>query len=76
MSCKRRRLGTVAARKNGHVAPGIAQFAREFFHDRRFARAADGQVADGDDLDAERLVAQDADVVKPAADFDDDLENF
>ena len=49
------------------LRPGVAQFAREFFDDGRLARAADGQVADGDDLHAERGVAQDADVVEPAA---------
>ncbi len=73
---ERRRFGTVAAREDGDVAAGVAQFAREFFHDRRFAGAADGEVADGDDLHAERLVAQDADVVKPAAHLDGDLEQF
>ena len=68
---QRLRFGTVAAREDGDVAPGVAQFPREFFHDRRFARAADGQIADGDDLDAQRFVAEDADIVKPAADFDE-----
>ena len=38
----------------------VAQFAGEFFHDRRFARAADGQVADADDLAAERMRADEA----------------
>ena len=66
---QRRGFGTVAARKDGHVAPGVAQFAREFFHDRRFARAADGEVADGDDLHAQRLVAEDADVDKASGGF-------
>jgi hypothetical protein len=55
---QRRGFGTVAAREDGDVAPGVAQFARKFFHDRRLARAADGEVADGDDLDAERFVAK------------------
>ena len=73
---KRLGLGTITARKNGDIAAGVAQFAGEFFHDRGFARAADGQVADGDDLHPQGLVAQDAHVVKPAADFDGDLEQF
>ena len=52
------------------LRPCVAQFAREFFHDRRLAGAADGEIADGDDLHAERGVAQDADVVKKAAGLD------
>jgi hypothetical protein len=71
-----RRLGTVTARKDGDVASGVPEFAREFFHDRRLARAAHGEVSNRDDLDAERFVAKDADVVKPAAQLDGDLENF
>ena len=54
----------------------VLEFAGEFFHDGRFAGAADGEVADGDDLDAQRGVAEDADVVEKAAGFDGDLENF
>ena len=76
LAVKRRGFGTVAAGEDGHRAAGIAQFTREFFHDRGLARAADGEVADGDDLDAKRFVTKDADIVKPAANFDGDLENF
>ena len=64
---ERRRLGAVAAREDGDVAALVAQFAGELFDDRRFAGAADGQVADGDDLHAERRVAQDADSCKESA---------
>ncbi|MEI9864974.1 MAG: hypothetical protein WDN00_10545 [Limisphaerales bacterium] len=69
---QRQRFGTVTAREDGHGATGVAQLTCELFHNRRLARAADGQVADGNDLDAERFVAEDADVVKPAAQLDRD----
>src|SRR6267142_2237017 len=36
----------------------------------------DGEVADGDDLDAEGFVPENADVVKPEAQLDDDREHF
>ena len=70
---ERRRLGAVAAGEDGHVAALVAQFAGEFFDHGGFAGAADGEVADGDDLHAERRVAQDADVVEKAADLDGGL---
>ena len=54
---QRRGPGTVAAREDGDVAAGVAQLARKLFDDRRFAGAADGEIADGDDLHAERFVA-------------------
>src|ERR1700733_6141544 len=71
-----RRLGTVTARENRDFAPGVAEFAGEFFDDRRFARTPDGEVADRDDLDAKSFVAQKTEVVKPAAQLDGDHENF
>ena len=54
--------GAVAAGKDGDGAALLLQFAREFFHDGRLAGAADGQIADGDDLDAEGGIAQNADL--------------
>ena len=50
--------------------------AGEFLHDRRLAGAADGQISNRNDLDAERLVAEDAPVVKPAANLDGDREKL
>ena len=50
----------IAAREDRHGAALVAQFAGEFFHDRRLAGAAHGEVANGDDLHAERRVAEDA----------------
>ena len=73
LDVQRRGFGTVAAREDGHLAPGVLKFAREFFHDGRLAGAAEGEVADGDDLNAQRFVAEDADVDQPAVDFDADL---
>ena len=49
---ERGRLGAVAAREDGDVAALVAQFAGELLDHRRFAGAADRQVADGDDLHA------------------------
>ena len=53
-------LGTVAAGENGHRAPLPLQFAGEFFHHRGLAGAAKSEVADGDDLDAEGRIADQA----------------
>jgi hypothetical protein len=72
----RRWLRSITARKNGYVASSIPKFAREFFYHRRLARAADCKVADGDDLNAERGVAQDTEVVEEAAEFNRDSEQF
>src|SRR5215213_8876941 len=73
---ERRRFGTIAAGKNRDLATFVLENAREFFDDGRFAGAADGEVADGDDLDAEGAVAEDADAVEKAAEFNEDFENF
>ena len=70
------RFGTITTGENGDVAALVAQFASEFLHDGCFAGAADGQVADGDDLDAESRVAQDADIVKESPDFNGDLKEL
>jgi len=48
-------------------APAVVQGTRKFFHDRRLARAAHGEVAHHDDEAAQRLVAQDAVAVEPQA---------
>ena len=58
------------------LRPWSLNFARELFDDRRFAGAADGEIADGDDLHAEGGIAQNADVVEKAADLDGDLKSF
>jgi len=42
----------------------------------RLASAADGQVADGNHLHAERRIAQNTDVIQEPAGFDGGLENF
>ena len=73
---QRGRLGAVAAREDGHGAALVAEFTGEFFHDRRFAGAADRQIADGDDLHPQGGVAENADVVKEAAGLDEDLKYF
>ena len=33
---QRRRLGAITAREDGHIASGIAEFARKFFHHGRW----------------------------------------
>ena len=73
---ERRRLRAIAAREDRHGAALVLQFAREFFHDRRLARAADGQVADRDHLHAERGVAQDAHVVEKPPHLHRHCKNF
>ena len=73
---QRRRLGAVAARENGHGPALVAEFARELFHHRRLAGAADGEIADGDDLHAQRGVAQNADIVQKTARLDGDLKDL
>ena len=73
---ERRLLALVSAAQNRDAPAVILQSAREFFHDRRFAGAADRQIADGDDLYPQGGVAENADVVKEAAGLDEDLENF
>ena len=72
----RRGFGAVSARENGDIAALVPELAREFFHDRRFARAADGEIANGDDLDAERGITQDPKFVKELAGHDGDVEDF
>ena len=72
----RGRSRAVAAREDGYVAALIAQRPREFLDDGCLARAADGEIADGDNLHPECRVAQDADIVKEAAAFDEDLEEL
>ena len=73
---QRGRFRTVTTRQNGHGAALVPQFARELLHDRRLAGAADREISDGDDLDAQGGIAEDADVVKEAARLDGDLKNF
>ena len=58
------------------VRPCVLQFAREFFHHRRLARAAESEIADGDDLDAEGRIAEDADIVKAAVNLEGALKTF
>src|SRR5438552_4763322 len=72
----RRGFGAVASRKNSHVAALIAEFPSELFHDRCFAGAADSQVADGNDLHAQRGIAEDAHIIEKAAGFDCHLKDF
>src|SRR5690348_11179381 len=73
---KWRGLGAIAATEDGDVPAGIAKLTRKLFHHRRFPGSADRQISDSDDLDAERFITQQPDVVKPPANFDKDLENF
>ena len=73
---KRLRFGPVTARKDGYITAGIAQGAGEFLHHGRLARAAHGDVADGDHLHAERVITEDADVIKPTAGFDGKFEEL
>ena len=73
---ERRGLGTIAAGKNGDLAAFILENAREFFDDGCFPCAADCEIADSDDLDAEGAVAKDADAVKEAAQFHEAFENL
>ena len=54
---KRRALCFVAAAEDGHPPPAILQGARKLFHDRRFAGAADGEIADRDDEARGRVLA-------------------
>ena len=72
---KRLGFGTVTAREDGDIAALVAEFAGEFFDDGRLAGAADGDVANGDDLDAEGGVAQDADLVEKEPRLDRHGEN-
>ncbi len=53
-------FGTPAAGENGDGAALLLQFAGKFFDDGSFAGAAEGEVADGDDLDAESGIADQA----------------
>ena len=73
---QRRRLGTVAPREDRDLASLILQLAREFLHNRCFARATHREITHGDDLHAERGVAEDADVVEEEAELHEEREDF
>src|SRR5213075_1957014 len=62
--------------KNGHSASLVAQFAGEFLHHGRLASAADSEIANGNDLHAQRGVAEHPDVVEEAAGLHGNLEDF
>ena len=61
----------VAARQDGNTATGLLEGAGKFFDNRRLAGAADGEVADADDLTTERVVAEDAVAPEEVAELDD-----
>jgi len=68
-----KRLGAafVTAAEDGDVAAALGEGTGEFFDDGGLARAADGEVADHDDRDAQGLIAeQDALAVEPNAHTD------
>src|SRR5581483_920422 len=73
---KRRRFGAITAGKDGDGAALALEFAGEFFDDGRLARAAEGDVADGDDLDAEGVVAHEAHLDAKAVKAQAELVNF
>lgn len=68
--------GSVAAGEDGDAAAFVLEGAGEFFDDGGFAGSADGEVADGDDLDAEGGVTEEADVIKEPAEFDASFVEF
>src|SRR5262245_6666160 len=71
----RGRFGAVTAGEDGDFASLIAQFTSELFDHGSFAGTAYGEVADGDDLDAQCGIAKYADIVKKATEPDGDLED-
>ena len=54
----------------------ILQHSCKFFHDRSLARASHSEVADGDDLHAKWVIADDTRLVKPSAAFYAEEENL
>jgi len=63
--------GFVAATENGHATTGFLKGASEFFNDRGFAGAADGEVTDADDEGADGVTAEDGIVIKAGAEAHD-----
>ena len=62
-------LGPVTPREDGDLAAGVLEGAGELLDDGSLAGAADGEVADGDDLHAEGGIAEDAGVVEDPAEL-------
>jgi hypothetical protein len=71
---ERGRFGAITAGKDGDGAALVFQFASEFFDDRGFSGAADGEIANGDDLNAEGRISQDASVIEKLASLYGDEE--
>ena len=75
-----RRFGTVPAREQSATVAALilkVYAGDNFFHHGRFAGAAEGEIADGDDLDAQGGIPQNPHVVEKAAGLDrDDEEDF
>jgi hypothetical protein len=57
---ERRLLALVASAEDRDAPAVILQGARELFHDRRLARAADGEIADRDDEAGRMMLAEKA----------------
>lgn len=69
-------FGPVAAGEDGDITSLVFEFAGEFFDHGGFAGATDREVTDGDDLDAEGGIAEDAVVVEELSTFDGEEEDF
>ena len=72
---ERARCAFVTARKNGDAPAGLLQGACKNFDDRRLAGAADGEIANADDLTAERVIAKNPVPPEPEPALHDDLKN-
>ena len=63
--------GFVTATEDGDATSGFEEGAGEFFHHGGLAGTADGEVADADDHDADRVAAEDGVLVEAGADAHD-----
>ena len=63
--------GFVTAAKDGNAAARFLKGAGEFFDDGCFAGASDGEVADADDHDTDRVAAEDGILVEAGANAHD-----
>jgi hypothetical protein len=68
-------FGAIAAREDGDGAAFVLENTGKFFHHGGFSGAADGEISDGDDLDAEGGIAEKAPVVEETAEFDEASED-
>ena len=71
---ERARRALVAARENGDAPPGLLEGARKGLDDWCLTGAADSQIANTDDLTAERVIAENSVAPEPESALDDVLK--